>query len=316
MNILFTGASSFTGFWFVRELALSGNRVTAIFRNQLDQYSGLRRERIDKLTNVCQPVFGCDFGSDAFIDLIRNEAQWDLFCHHAADVTNYRSPQFNIAAALAGNTKNLNTVLEELQNRGCHRIVLTGSVFEQYEGAGSEELRAFSPYGLSKGFTSEVFKYQMHSRGMKLGKFVIPNPFGPYEEPRFTSYLMQNWMQGKKPAVNTPAYVRDNIHVSLLAKAYAYFAFKLFPGAGVEKFNPSGYVESQGAFTSRLALQMAERLGIPCHFELANQTQFPEPQIRINTDLLNGLPLNWSEEQAWDDFAEYYQQQYKKSCAC
>ena len=78
------------------------------------------------------------------------------------------------------------------------KVVLTGSVFEQREGAGTEGLRAVSPYGLSKGLTADVFSYFTELLGMKLGKFVIPNPFGPLEEPRFTSYLIHNWFQGFK----------------------------------------------------------------------------------------------------------------------
>ena len=39
MKILFTGGSSFTGSWFIRELAAAGHEVTAIFR------SGGRRVR-------------------------------------------------------------------------------------------------------------------------------------------------------------------------------------------------------------------------------------------------------------------------------
>ena len=34
MKILFTGASSFTGYWFIRELAAAGHEVTAIFRKR------------------------------------------------------------------------------------------------------------------------------------------------------------------------------------------------------------------------------------------------------------------------------------------
>ena len=36
-------------------------------------------------------------------------------------------------------------------------IGLTGSVFEPDEGEGSDDLRAVSAYGLSKGLTSEIF---------------------------------------------------------------------------------------------------------------------------------------------------------------
>ena len=112
---------------------------------------------------------------------------------------------------------------------GCRRIVLTGSFFEPGEGAGSDECRAFSPYGLSKGLTAELVAFRAAEAGMHLGKFVIPNPFGPMEDPRFPAYLIRTWAAGETPAVNTPAYVRDNIHVSLLARVYADFVGNL-PG--------------------------------------------------------------------------------------
>ena len=103
-------------------------------------------------------------------------------------------------------------------------MLLSGSVFEGGEGAGSQGLPDFSPYGLSKSLTAQMFRYYCGTSGLSLGKFVIPNPFGPYEEPRYTAYLMKNWLAGGTPSCSSPAYVRDNIHVSLLAKAYARFA--------------------------------------------------------------------------------------------
>jgi hypothetical protein len=139
---------------------------------------------------------------------------------------------------------------------------------------------------------------------MRLKKFVIPNPFGPFEEPRFTHYLMQNWLAGRKATVNTPAYVRDNIHVPLLAKAYCNFV----TGApdGTARLGPSGYVETQGAFTTRFAAEMRPRLAVPCEFELKTQTAFPEPRIRINTDVPEAELVSFDEAGAWDAMAEYY----------
>ena len=172
---------------------------------------------------VCRPVYGCSFGDERFLALIA-EGGWDLLCHHAADVTNYKSPDFDAIAALGNNTHNLPGVLEALKAAGCRRLLLSGSVFEGGEGAGSQGLPDFSPYGLSKALTAQVFRYYCARAGIGLGKFVIPNPFGPYEEPRFTAYLIKNWLAGATPNCSSPAYVRDNIHVSLLAKAYARFA--------------------------------------------------------------------------------------------
>ena len=87
------------------------------------------------------------------------ESNWDLLCHHAADAANYKSPDFDVAAAVENNTRRLPLVLDLLKDTGCTKVVLTGSVFENDEGAGSGNLEAFSPYGLSKGLTWQMFRY-------------------------------------------------------------------------------------------------------------------------------------------------------------
>jgi nucleoside-diphosphate-sugar epimerase len=306
MKILFTGASSFTGLWFVRELAATGHEVTAIFRHRADEYPDLvRRQRVALVTKTCRAVYGCQFGDASFVSLVK-EANWDLLCHHAAAVTDYKSPRFDVIAALQNNTHNLFAVLEALKTAGCPKLVFTGTVFERNEGAGSQGLPDFSPYGFSKALTAQVFQYYCDRAGLSLGKFVIPNPFGPYEEPRFTAYLMKSWLAGAIPACSSPAYVRDNIHVSLLAKVYAQFARDLADAPGFTKINPSGYAESQGAFTLRLAQEMRPRLNRPCTVELKKQTDFPEPRVRINTDFPDLEAVGWNESRAWDDIASYY----------
>lgn len=309
MRILFTGASSFTGYWFVKELVAAGHDVFTTFRRNADEYEGIRRTRVDLLRKIAHPVHQCTFGDERFMQLIAQEPHWDALCHHAADVRNYKRPDFDVAAAVASNTDNLAAVLVALRSKGCQRIILTGSVFEHHEGAGSDGLPAFSAYGLSKGLTAEVFRYYTGQCGFRLGKFVIPNPFGAYEEPRFTAYLVRSWRAGQTPAVNTPAYVRDNIHVSLLARAYLQFAEQLSDAPGFEKLNPSGYVETQGAFAQRFAAEMAPRLEMPCPLDFKRQTEFAEPHVRINTTPAAPLHAEWSEQHAWDELARYYRDQ-------
>ncbi len=305
MKILFTGASSFTGFWFIRELSAAGHQVTAVFRKGPEEYPDeVRRRRVVLATEACRPVFGYSFGDEKFLGLIK-EGGWEILCHHGADVTNYKSADFDTVAALGNNTHNLPAVLETLKGAGCGRVLLTGSVFEGGEGAGSQGLPDFSPYGLSKALTAQAFRYYCGRAGLSLGKFVIPNPFGPYEEPRFTAYLMKNWLAGGSPNCSSPSYVRDNIHVSLLAKAYVRFVQEL-PPSGFTRLNPSGYAETQGSFTLRLAREMGPRLGLPCPVELKKQVDFSEPRIRINTDQLDADALGWDEAAAWDEFAHYY----------
>ena len=306
MRILFTGASSFTGYWFVKELAAAGHGLAMVFPRRLDQYEGVRRQRVNGTLDLGQRVFNCRFGDQRFMELIEHEPGWDLLAHHAAEVSDYKNEDFDVVAAVRNNTFNLRKILSTLAAKGCGRVLLTGSVFEGGEGAGSDGVPPLSAYGLSKTLTARIFGYYTRLQGIRLGKFVIPNPFGPYEEPRFTAYLMRSWYNGKTPAVNTPAFIRDNIHASLLAKAYADFADALPATVGIEKLNPSGYVESQGSFALRVAQNMRDRLHLPCALELRRQTEFAEPRIRINTDPVDGDRLGWDETRAWDELAEYY----------
>ena len=308
MRILFTGGSSFTGYWLIKELARSGHEVYATFTaKSIDEYKGIRGERVKLLSDICTPVWDCVFGQDNFLELINKSTQgWDVFCHHAADVTNYKSADFDIGSALTSNTYNLQVVLDAIATSGCKKLVITGSVFEPDEGLGEEPLRAFSPYGLSKGLTAQIFKYWCEIYGFSLGKFVIPNPFGPFEEPRFTAYLVNTWRKGNAAGVNTPDYIRDNIHISLLSIAYRKFVQSLPDKSGFMKINPTGYIESQGRFAQRFAAEMSKRLNIPCELDLANQTIFDEPRIRVNNDIIDISNEDWNESQAWDSVSEFY----------
>jgi UDP-glucose 4-epimerase len=303
MRILFTGASSFTGYWFVRELVAAGHEVVAACRGD-GVYDGLRAERMRMVRELCETHLGCAFGNDAFQALTKTS--FDVLCHHGAEVGDYRSPDFDPYRAAATNLYRLPNVLRALKDRGCGRLVLTGSVFEANEGAGSTPLRAFSPYGLSKTLTAEAARFYADREGFTFEKFVIANPFGPYEEPRFTAYLMKTWLKGETARVQTPRYVRDNIHVSLLAKAYAGFVGENPSPGATRRLNPSGYPESQGAFAERVGWEVESRLARPCRLECGTQSEFPEPAVRINTDLLDGDALRWSENEAWDELMAYY----------
>lgn len=305
MRVLLTGGSSFTGLWFARSLSAKGHTVVAPLKGS--DYSGLRGRRVAELRQVAEVIEQCPFGSPRFLDLAVANS-WDLLCQHAALTGDYRNPEFDVAAAVAENTHNLPAVLKAMLDRGLAGVLLTGSIFEPDEGAGSAPLRAFSPYGLSKGLTWHYHRFLSETMGFSLGKFVIPNPFGPFEEPRFCNYLIQSWFKGEVPTVRTPLYVRDNIHVNLMAAAYAAFAEQLPSRRGVTRLNPSFYVESQGAFANRFAMEMAPRLGVPCPVVLLDQKEFGEPMVRVNMDRIDGAAFAWSESSAWDAEAEFYRQ--------
>jgi nucleoside-diphosphate-sugar epimerase len=309
LKILFTGASSFTGSWIAGRLLADGHRPVTPLRRTLSRYDDLRQARMARLGRAVEIAEDCPFGSPRFLALVERGG-FDLLCHHGAQVDNYRSDDFDVAAALRENTANLPDVLRALRRNSGAAVILTGSVFEQNEGKGDEPRLAFSPYGLSKGATSDVFRFWCRKLEVKLAKFVVPNPFGPFEEPRFCDFLLRHWAEGKVPEVKTPAYTRDNIHVSLLAAAYADMVARIGDLPADARLAPSLYAETQGAFAQRFGREIGARLGLDCPLHLAQQRDFAEPMIRVNTDPLDHGALGWSENKAWDELANYYRGRY------
>lgn len=309
MKILLTGASSFTGTWFATTLRAAGHDVVATLQGTVDAYANRRARRVALLEDAgVTLVEQCSFGDTRFMPLL--EERLDVVCHHGAQVTNYKSLDFNVVSAVRDNTNNARQVIEAAARSGVKAVVVTGSVFEQDEGLGSEPRRAFSPYGLSKGLSWQVFRYWSEQLGYPVHKFVVPNPFGPYEEPRFCAYLMDKWSKGDTAQVGTPAYIRDNIHVSLLAASYRDFVECAACSDVSLHRGPSGYVESQGTFALRFAREIGGRLELKADLAFADQTEFSEPEMRVNTDRTSTQRLNWSEARAWDELAAYYRGVY------
>jgi UDP-glucose 4-epimerase len=304
VKIVLTGASSFTGSWFAKALTAAGHDVVATLRRRRDAYEGIRAERLELMriagVNLLEE---CSFGDDRFLKALD---AIDMVCHHGAEVTNYHSPDFDVMGAVAANTAHIRAVMKRCADSGT-AFVASGSVFEQGEGLGDAPLRAFSPYGLSKGLSWQVQDFWAGQHGVPISKFVIPNPFGPLEEARFCGYLMRTWAKGETAEVRTPAYVRDNIPVDLLALGYAAFVESFARERTRGHCAPSGYVESQGRFAERFGREIGERLGLKAGLLMAKQTEFAEPVMRINADPARH---GWDEDKFWDEAADYYRRTY------
>jgi UDP-glucose 4-epimerase len=304
-----TGASSFTGYWFARFLAHAGHDLVVTFRSAKEQYAGVRARRVRELASMVDCRWGVEFGDAEFLRVVEGEA-FDLFCHHGAEMTNYRSWDFDPLSATRSNTREIRRVLAGLVKHGCDRVVLTGSVFEPFEGIGDAENRAFNPYGLSKHLSFEICRMEASRLSQQVGKFVIPNPFGPYEDGRFTTYLTQSWLRGEAPLCRTPRYIRDNIHVSQLASAYLDYCTSPNDCDLPSRCSPSGYVESQREFALRVATEFSARTEVSAHVTFAEQAAFEEPPVKVNPPRAY-YPESWpSETAAWDEAVEYWQAQY------
>jgi len=301
MRILLTGASSFSGLWFARMLAEAGHTVVAALRSSGYEDS-LRKARAERVAQYAELVPDAPFGGVAFTDLIVHRGPFDVLCHHGAEAAGHKRPDFDVEGAVRANTWRMDETLAAFKAAGGTRLVITGSVFEQDEGRGEEPRRAFSPYGLSKTLTSQAFGEGAQCAGLAFVKFVIPNPFGPFEAQTFQRHVMTAWREGRTPRVTHPFYERDNVPVGLLARVYAAAAEGKL-GAHV---SPSFYAGPVGAFFQRMAAEVAPRTGWACGLELADSQSFDEPRARTNTQPVDPDAYDWVESRFWDAYARYY----------
>lgn len=310
-TVLLTGVSSFTGYWFAGELVSRGHRVIATLTGPRESYRGLRAKRLAQLDGRVEFLEGVSFGDDIFCRTVEAEGV-EVVGAHGARVAGYRDPAFPYLEATAANVNGIDEVVGALSRVG-GRLVVTGSVFEADEGIGSGDGRAFSEYGLSKTLSWQVFRYFAVKAAVPLVKFVIPNPFGPFEDERFVAHLMRTWGTGGVAEVRTPLYVRDNIHVQWLASAYAD-AVATDHSEAVRFVRPSGYIESQGSFARRVAAAVGERTGWECRLELAESHVFEEPAVRINVTPMQMDPSVVAENRCWDALVQWYLVGPRGSC--
>ncbi|CAN7205708.1 NAD(P)-dependent oxidoreductase [Phenylobacterium sp. LjRoot219] len=303
--VLLTGASSFTGMWIAEALAQAGFAVVAPLLRDRGDYDPERAARITRVEQVAEVVFGVPFGSPAFLDLVRGRKDIAALAHHAADVTGYRDPGFDATAAFDRNLAGAPQALELLAAQGCAVALVTGTVFEAGEGGDPAEPLAVTPYGLSKTLTNVALQHHASWAGLRFGRFVIPSPYGPFEQQRsFPAYLFRSWFAGETPAVRTPLYLRDHLPAPRLARAYAeHLARLLADPATPGVCRPSGWIATQGAFAEKVAAEAARRLGRPCPVAFAEQTEFPEPLRRVNRD----PAPDWDEAAFWDAYVGWYQ---------
>ncbi|MCR5873380.1 NAD-dependent epimerase/dehydratase family protein [Phenylobacterium sp. J426] len=300
-TVLLTGASSFTGLWMADALAGEGWHVVAPVLRARGDYAGIRAERVRTLEDVAEVVFEAPVGSPAFLDLVGAKRP-DLLAHHAADIPGYRLPDYDVEAGVARNMAGIPETIAAFASAGGRAVLATGTYFEAGEGGGDE---AASPYGLSKSLTNAAQRDLARNAGLAFGKFVIPAPFGPWEEGRLVWSLFQAWTQGRAAEIRTPEYVRDHLPAPYLALAYAWAAARLREDGGEQTFRPSGYVERVGDFATRVAGEVRARTAMACDLVEHVQTAFPEPRRRANAE-----PLLDDAEEApfWDIYVDYYDQ--------
>ena len=292
MRILITGPTSFTGAFFIEALAKAGHEVHATSTQTISSYTGVRGLRANKASMYAAIHENIQFGDDTFLDLLESEP-FDVYCHHGAWTKDYRGMDYDFERAFASNTRSVNKVCRQLAENGCRKVIVSGSIFEKSKPV-------FSPYGLVKRLTSDTIQFYGTHFGMHVSKFVIPNPFGPLDNPKVLDILGREWLAERVARLNVPPYIRDNIPVTLLALGFAKWVEECPDTIGRSSYAPSGYISSMSEFVERVAKAFRSRLNLECTVEIETQTELSQPMILVNKTPLQGLFTEWDEVAFWD----------------
>ena len=307
-RVLLTGASSFTGSWFAHALARAGAEVVAPLRGAHERGPGIRARRLQRVAAAAEIIPFAPSGSDRLMEIVSEGPPFDLLCLHAAEVGDFKSPAYDAYEAFARNMHGLVPLLRAAAERGCRRVLVTGSLFEADEGVSDPWPSAIGAYGLAKTLTWQAQRHECERLDLALGKFVIPNPFGPDEKPGLVSHLIGSWLRGVPAMIMHPELVRDHVPIRALASDYARMALGLPSTTGLYRRNPSGFIETIGAFALRVAAGVGPHLGRPCPIQHAARSPesrgaMGEPRLRHNTDaVLESLVIS----DCWRDLAQCY----------
>ena len=306
-RILFTGASSFSGLHLIIALSRAGHKVIASCTKPSHAYQEIRLQRLEILNSYCHLVYEVSFGTPSFLQLIA-ENPVDIFCHHAGYTNNYKSFDYDIHTAFSSQTHNLLLVLQTLQKQGLQCVIVTSSIFEGDHCIIKGGFAPFSPYGLIKKHIFESFALYGQHLGIPVHRFIIPNPFGAYDNPqKLPTYLYMQWFQNYIVEVQTPQYIRDNICVELLAKVYQNWLESLPSHSQNQVLAPSGRVSSMKDFVGWLANIFQQHFGWSCKYYCKPQIHFPQPLLLINPTPAQKL-VSWNEDLSIHNLINFFDQ--------
>ena len=282
-KIIFTGASSFTGYHFIRELNEKNIKVNILFsfkRENIKYFNYNKIIRIKYLMSNNNCFYDCTYGNKKFIKILLGFKNIDYFCHHFAYTKDYNNNKFDFFKSIKINTNNCEEIISILKKKNLKKYIYTGSYFEpKLEKKMDTKIGL---YGISKKISGDILKIFSDKINLKFIKFIIPNPFGELEdENRLPTIITNTWKKGDCFEIRFPMYIRDYIPVSILRKLYFNF---IFSSKRENTFNPSFAIISNLKFISSLSIQIKKKTGLECKFISKKGLNYSEPLIIKNSN--------------------------------
>ena len=111
--VIMDGCSSFTGYWFAKELQKNKYLVIKLFNKKKEKYFGNYKLRVLDLKDN-NSYFNIKFGSKSFLKLL-NKYKNFIYIHHAAYTKDYdNDDNFNLIEAISENNYNIEKFFETM----------------------------------------------------------------------------------------------------------------------------------------------------------------------------------------------------------
>jgi len=304
-NILFVGLTSFTGFYFVKDMCKNKkNKIFCVLTKDKKKYDYLKKKRlniISKNKNV-KLISNVKFGDKKFLKLIKN-IKFEIFCFHHAHTNNYNDDsKFNFRKSIRNNLNNVDKVFSIIPQNA--KIIITNTVFQKID---KKKYKPLSNYGLSKTVSYEKMVELSKKYKIEYKSFFIPNPWGILEEKKLNYYLITNWLNKNKTEIKFPNYIRDNIFINKLSEEYNNL---LYLRSKQKEFFPSGYCSSNKVFIEALRKKFEKFFKIKTDVKYSLMTKTDQPLIRING---NKIKKKIQFKENLDNYFKYYSRIVKNS---
>lgn len=223
MNIVLTGATSFTGYHFVNELAkknkviLPLNRKKIFYKKKRDLLilNNFRSNKNIKLK------FDCKFCGKKFFKFLKRE-NFEIFCFHHFKVGDLNK-NFNFHKKLNFSTKSLEKFFIFLKKKNCKNLVYTSTSLQKKKIITKyyrNDLNRLN-YGWSKQILYLLIKFLCKKYSINLKNYFISQPYGPFEKnSSLSNYIYKNQ---KKVKLINPLRIIENNRIDYIAKNYAKF---------------------------------------------------------------------------------------------
>jgi UDP-glucose 4-epimerase len=299
-KIAITGVSSFTGAELAREFSCSGYEVHGLCRAELSSYTGLKLQRLRSLKGV---VLHGNLKSERGDHAVWiKEHRPNVWIHHHHAMENFRLQTYDLTQANKVSLDPLDAWVRALEESHAESVIHTGSYFEPGEG-GQPIHSVCTPYAHSKKEVWLALENRLKNSSLRLGKVVIPNPFGALENPdRLIPTLLMRARSGEPFDLWTPSASADQIPAHALAEVYVQTLGQLREKHRVIS-RPSGRVIDNATWVREV-----------CDSLLRKRLQVLPPEIRVHSGdherpalsyqnpALERIQIDWS--QVWDEYAQ------------